>query len=461
MKFSQGIWIVLAVPLALGAAQGGAKSAAPAPSAAGAPIVVGVIDDEIGHATSAYVTRLLEAARSQKAQALVIEINTFGGRVDAAVAIRDALLDAPLVTVAFINKRAISAGALISLACKKIVITAGGTIGAAMPVQMAPGDSAAKPVEEKYISYFREEMRSTAEARGRNGDIAEAMVDADKEIKGLSPKGKLLTLTTESALKHRIADAQAETLEGALAAMGLSGPLVRVSRNWSEELVGYLTSQAVASLLFMLMVVLAYLEYQAPGFGVFGFGAIACFLVLFFSHYLVNLAGLEEIILFAVGVALLLVELFVIPGFGIAGILGILCILAAAVLLLLAGDPLELDFDNPFLRGAMIEVLGSAVGAVVVLGLLARFLPKEASRSGLVLGGRLAAGGGFAARDASSVEALLGAEGEALTPLRPSGKARLQNQRIEVQSEGDFIAAGERVRVVAAAPGKIIVRRAG
>ena len=148
--------------------------------------------------------RVLDEATQAGAVAVVLEINTFGGRVDAAVQIRDALLDSPMRSIAFVNKRAISAGALIALASTDIVMAGGGTIGAATPVKIGQGGEGAEAVGEKTVSYVRKEFRATAESRKRPPLLAEAMVDADVEIEGVIEKGKLLTLTTEEALKHKL-----------------------------------------------------------------------------------------------------------------------------------------------------------------------------------------------------------------------------------------------------------------
>ena len=428
---------------------------------AGRRVVVGKIDGEISLAESAYVKRLLEAAESRKADVVMIELNTFGGRVDAAVAIRDALLDAPMHTAVFINRRAISAGALISLACRSIAISSGGTIGAATPIATAPGQEMAQPVEEKYLSYFREEMRSTAEAHGRNGDIAEAMVDAEKEVPGISEEGKLLTLNTKTALEHEIADVEATSVEDALAKLDLAGTIETVRRTWSENLVAFLTSQAIASLLFLGMVVLGYLEYQTPGFGVFGAGALACFLILYFGHYMVNLAGWEEVLLFVIGAALLLVEALVIPGFGVAGILGILAVTASAVMLLMAGDWSDFTFSNPFTLEALTQVTLSILLGVLSVIALMHWLPRSKLP---VLGGKLVldeglgAKAGYLSHEAAD-DGLVGRTGEALTALRPSGKARIDGKRLNVETEGGFVAAGESVRVLRREPGRIVVRR--
>ncbi len=429
------------------------------------PVLIGEVDGEINQVASAYIVRLVRQAEEQGAKTLVLQLNTFGGAVISAVAIRDVLLDTDLHTVVYIDKRAISAGALISFACDTIAISPGGTIGAAAIVAQSPAGEEPSAVDEKYVSYFREEMRSTAEANGRNPDIAEAMVDEDKEIEGISPAGKLLTLSTRSALEHGIADLQADDIDALLATLGLAdAEQSTLESNWSENLVGFLTSPAVSGVLFLVMFVLAYLEYQTPGFGVFGFGALACFLVLYFSHYLVNLAGWEELILFLLGVILLVVEIFVLPGFGFAGVAGLLCILASGTLMLMAGDWSDLSFDNPLTREAMQRVTLSMVLGFVVLLFLIRLLPQDTEAhgdaSGLFLGKNLDKGEGYASHEADVTETadLTGTTGTALTPLRPAGRARFGDQRLEVQTEGEFLDTGSTLTVLRHEGGRVIVR---
>lgn len=430
-------------------------------SGVGPKIVYGKIDSEIGLAESAFVRRLIEVAELGDAGVVAIELNTFGGRLDAAVAIRDLLLDAPFPTVVFINHRAISAGALITLACEHVAISPGGTIGAATPVVQSPGQELAQPVEEKYLSYFREEMRSTAETRNRNPDIAEAMVDSDKEVEGVSEEGKLLTLSTKSALENGIADIEAESLEEALRAFGFDGPMETVERSWSENLVSFLTSTAIVSLLGFAMLFFAYMEYQSPGFGGFGFGALACFLLLYFGHYMVNLAGWEELLLFFIGMTLLLVEIVLLPGFGIPGVLGIVAILISFSMLLSAGDWSDFSIENPFTISAVSQVLLTfllSLGAII--GMIF-WLPK--SRSSLlhgrfVLQEGLGSEAGYQSHEAQT-ESLVGSTGKTVTPLRPSGKARIGERRYDVETEGDFVVAGEAVKVLRHEPGKIVVRK--
>ncbi len=443
---------------------GDASEATPAKSiGVGGKVMLGKIDGEINLATSAYVKRLIDAATVAEAAVLMIELNTFGGRVDAAVLIRDALIDAPMHTAVYINKRAISAGALISFACQSIAISPGGTIGSATPVSSGPGQEMPASVEEKYLSYFREEMRSTAETRGRDGDIAEAMVDADVEIPDVTEKGKLLTLNNRSALEHGIVDVEAASLEEALEKLGLEGPIEEVGRTWSEDLVGFLTSSSMASILLLGMMVLGYLELQTPGVGIFGAGALICALLLYFSHYLVNLAGSEELLLFGLGLLFLVVELLGAPTMGILGILGGLSILTSLVMLLMAGDWSDISFDNPFTQQAVTQVLLTTVLGIITIGLMFRYLPTLAgnTRIGrqLILGRGLDSTAGYQSHETSTTE-LVGEQGTTLTPLRPSGKARIAGRRLNVETEGEFIDQGQAVKVLRQEPGRTVVREA-
>jgi membrane-bound serine protease (ClpP class) len=230
------------------------------------PVVsVAPIEGIIDLGLAPFVKRVLEEAEQAGAAAVVLDINTFGGRVDAAVQIRDALLSSRVRTIAFVNKRAISAGALIALAAEKIVMADGSTIGAATPVQMGQPGEKTEPVGEKTVSYVRKECRATAESRTRPPLIAEAMVDADVVIPKLIDKGKLLTLTTEEALKHKLIDFRADSIENALQQLGLVAPEIRnVSANWAENVVRFLTNPVVSSLLITIAMLGIILEMRTP-----------------------------------------------------------------------------------------------------------------------------------------------------------------------------------------------------
>ena len=419
------------------------------------PVVyVAPIEGIIDLGLAPFVQRILKEASDAGAAAVILEINTFGGRVDAAVLIRDALLNAKVMTVAFVNKRAISAGALIALAAEKIVMADGGTIGAATPVQIGQPGSPAQPVEEKTVSYVRKEFRATAESRKRPPLIAEAMVDADVEIPGLIQKGKLLTLTTEETLKHKVADFRADTLEGVLAQLGLAGAEVRrASPNWAENVVRFLTHPVVSSLLITIGMLGIILEIRTPGFGLPGGLGITSLALFFWGHWLVQLAGWEELLLVGSGLVLLVLEVFVIPGFGLAGVLGIGALLAG----------LSLSFVG---AGATWEFILRAAGRVIFSLLLAlagslallRFLPRLPFGKRLILETGLPAGQGYASAPESD-SSWLGKSGIALSPLRPAGIAEIENQRVDVVSDGEFIDSGAPVVVTRVDGNRIVVRR--
>jgi membrane-bound serine protease (ClpP class) len=419
------------------------------------PVVyVAPIEGIIDLGLAPFVDRVLNEATDAGAAAVILEINTFGGRVDAAVVIRDALLNARVRTVAFVNKRAISAGALISLAAEKIVMADGGTIGAATPVQMGQPGAPAQPVEEKTVSYVRKEFRATAESRKRPPLIAEAMVDADVEIRGLIQKGKLLTLTTEEALKHKLADFRADTIADVLKQFDLAGAEVRrASPNWAENLVRFLTHPIVSSLLITIGMLGIILEIRTPGFGVPGALGIASLALFFWGHWLVQLAGWEELLLVGSGLVLLVLEIFVIPGFGLAGVLGIGALLAGLSLSLIGG-------------GATWEFILRAAGRVVFSLLLAlvaslavlRFLPRLPFGRRLILEtGLLAGAGGSSAPESDRM--WLGKSGTALSPLRPAGIAEIEGERVDVVSDGDLIEPGVPIVVTHVDGNRIVVRR--
>ena len=394
-----------------------------------------------------YVRRALAA--HPDAAVVILDVDTFGGRVDAAVRIRDALLSAGRPSIVFVHRRAISAGALISLAAEHIVVTSGATMGAATPVQLEGGD--AKPVEEKMVSYMRSEMRATAEARGRSGDIAEAMVDADFEVPGLDEKGKLLTLTTDTALSSGIADAQFETLDALLAALGLSeAPRLDVAPTWAEQVARVLTDPTVSGLLMGLGTLGLLIELTHPGLiipGVVGALSLGLFLG---GHWVVELAGWEELILLLLGVFLLAAELLILPGFGLAGIGGLLS-LAAALTLALIGLPLGVSWELGLITDALGVVVISTFVAAVLLLVAMRFLPQRRFARGLVLQTTLDA---VVTPPAS---ALLGALGVASTDLRPAGKALIDGRLVDVVSQLHFVERGASVQVVEVEGARVVV----
>jgi membrane-bound serine protease (ClpP class) len=431
---------------------------APAPPARAQgvqPVVYVVpIEGVIDLGLAPFVQRVLDEAAAAGASAVILEINTFGGRVDAAVLIRDALLGARVRTVAFVNKRAISAGALISLAAERIAMADGGTIGAATPVEVGQPGAPAQPVAEKTVSYVRKEFRATAESRGRPRLLAEAMVDADVEIRGVIGKGKLLTLTTDEALKHKLADFRANRVEAVLEQLQLGGAEVRrASPTWAEAMLRFLTHPVVSSLLMTIGILGIIVELRTPGFGVPGAVGIASLALFFWGHWLVRLVGWEELLLVGGGLILLAIELFVTPGFGVMGILGLAALLGGLGLSLVGA-------------GATWAVILGAVGRVAVSLLLAitaslvllRFLPRLPGGRRLVLETELAAREGFASAPEADRD-WLGKRGTAVSTLRPAGIADIEGQRVDVVSDGEFVEAGAPITVVRVDGNRIVVRR--
>jgi membrane-bound serine protease (ClpP class) len=345
--------IAACVLLLTGLAAGSLPSAQPSRSL----VYVVPIDGAIDLGLAPFLARTIRDAEQAGAAAVLLDINTFGGRVDAAVVMRDALLDAPLRTIAFVNPRAISAGALLALATETIVMSSGGTIGAAMPVVGGSGEPQA--ADEKAVSYLRKEFAATAERRGRPAPLAEAMVDVDVEIPGVVAKGKLLTLTTSEGMRHHVVDFRADTLEAALDAVGLGAADVRrASQTWAETAVRFLTNPVVASLLMTAGLMGILVEITAPGFGLPGAVGVLSLALLFWGHWLVQLAGWEELLLIGAGALMIGAELFVIPGFGVAGIAGVVMLVAGLGMTLVGA-------------GATTSMVLAALGRVAVSLLLA------------------------------------------------------------------------------------------
>jgi membrane-bound serine protease (ClpP class) len=450
MKSKASLLLVFA--LWLGSTPGPAPAQDTGP---GAPLVyVAPIEGVIDLGLAPFVQRVLDEAADAGAAAVVLEINTFGGRVDAAVQIRDALLNARVRTVAFINKRAISAGALISLSAETIVMAGGGSIGAATPVQAGQPGAGAQPVEEKTVSYVRTEFRATAERRKRSPRLAEAMVDADVEIPGVIEKGKLLTLTTDEALKLKLADFRAETLESALEQLGIRGAEIRRAEpNWAELIVRFLTHPIVSSLLITIGTLGIILELRTIGFGIAGVLGISSLALFFWGHWLVQLAGWEELLLVAAGLTLLAVEVFVIPGFGIAGILGIVTLLSGLILSLIGSGATQ-----EFIFWAAGRVVLALLVAIAVAVAILRALPRLPWGRRLVLQTGLTPGEGYGVPPGAE-KRWLGKTGRAVSSLQLGGTAEIDGVRVDVVSDGELIEPGVPVEVTRLDGGRIVVRR--
>jgi membrane-bound serine protease (ClpP class) len=418
-----------------------------------APIVYIVpIEGMIDLGLAPFLARTIREAKEAGAAAVLLDINTFGGRVDAAVAMRDTLLNSPVRTIAFVNQRAISAGALIALACETLVMTQGGTIGAAAPVLGGAGES--KPADEKSVSYVRKEFRATAEVRKRPPGFAEAMVDADVEIAGVIAKGKLLTLTTSEALEHKVADLMAPSVIAALNSAGLPNAEARyASQTWAETFVRFLTNPVVSSLLMSLGLLGLLVEIRTPGFAVPGTVGLISLGLFFWGHWIVRLAGWEELLLVSVGVLLIALEVFVLPGTTLAGAVGVVAVVAGLGMTLVGAGATASVIVGALGRVAMALLLAMA-GAAALL----RVLPHLPFGRRLVLATGMPAGLGYVSAPESDLRRL-GRTGTALSPLRPAGIAEIDGARVDVVSDGGFIEAGAAIEVIRVDGNRIVVRR--
>ncbi|RZP23895.1 nodulation protein NfeD [bacterium] len=432
-----------------------------------------------------FIERSIAEAEENNAKTIIFEVNTFGGRVDAATQIKDAILDSKVPTVAFINKRAISAGALISLSCEKIFMAGGATIGATTAVDMQ-GNKAS----EKVISYMREEMAATAEKRGRDTYIARGMVDEELEFPNKVIKefindgedidtiktkvyylvidgdtvivddiegrkqGNLITLTTEQSLKYKIADASLENFEAVLDTLGFSNLVVnKTTENWSENFVRFLTNPVVASLLTTFGFLGILFELQSPGWGIPGSIGLICLALSLSASYIAELATMSDLLVILMGMLFLMLEAFVFPGFGVAGVAGIIFILWGLYLLLLPDVPVGEEVLSQASNGLIIGMIGGLVGLV----LLFRAMTKTKFWRDLTSPDIQKKEDGYVA--SFGWEKLVGEEALTETDLHPSGWINVGNERVFALSEGNFIDKNVKVVILSVDGNRVVVRK--
>ena len=398
-----------------------------------------------------FVERSIRTAESEGASAIILEIDTPGGRVDAAERIADAIRDSSVPVYAFIDRRAFSAGALISLATTKIYMRPGSVIGAATPVN-GQGEKA----PEKIVSAMRSEMRALAEEAGLDPNVAEAMVDEDVAIDGVVEAGRLLTLTTEEAVGLGYAEEVAD-LNAALAAIGAgaSATQVEMRTNWAERLVRFLSHPVVAPFLLSLGFLGLIAEIKTPGLGLPGAAGFLALSLFFGSHLILGLAGWEDLLVFGAGVTLLLVEALVVPGFGIFGVLGIVGISAGLFMSLLGELPTVPDMAQA----------GGVVSATILMVLvtgwaLLRHLPHSArlAERGILL--RTATDRAIGYVSGPPRPELVGRSGVAVTALRPSGVGLFDGERVDVVAETGWVEEGTPIEIVTSEGYRHVVRPA-
>ena len=406
------------------------------------------VTGEIELGLAPYIQRAVKEAAEVGAAALILDIDTPGGRVDAAEIISDALTDSEVPVYSLVNRRAYSAGALIALSTSRIYMRPASVIGAATPV-----DGTGTKAPEKIVSAMRSQMRALAESNGLEPEVAAAMVDEDIEIDGVVESGKLLTLTTEEAVEIGYAEA-IEDLDALLVELGHEGAtVVTLELNWAERLVRFFSSSLVSPFLLSLGFLGLLIEIRTPTFGLAGTMGLISLGLFFGSNMIVGLAGLEDVLIVGAGLVLLGIEAFVVPGFGIFGVAGIVAILAGLYMSLLGNIPTMPDFT----RAAWV-LTTSALLLICSAWVLVRTLPSSSrlAESGIFLPAKTTSAIGYESAEVRSD--LVGKYGTAITDLRPAGTALIGDERIDVVSESEWISAGTPVKVLSAEGYRHIVR---
>lgn len=423
-----------------------ALAASAAPLAGQSPVVYRVpVTGTIELGIAPFIKRAIAEAEAAGARAVILDVNTLGGRVDAALQIIDAISAATVPVYAFVDPRAISAGALISMSTDSVFMVADATLGASTVV-----DAQGSKVSEKAQSVMRAQFRALAERRGLDPRIGEAMVDETIAIDGVVDEGKLLTLTASEA--ERVGyGIEVAGFDDLLSRLGITGAeIVRPRANWAESLVRFLSHPVVAPILLSIGVLGLIIEIKTPSFGLAGTVGLVSLGAFFGSHLIIGLAGWEEVILLAAGLIALGIEVFVVPGFGIAGVISIACIGTAVFLALLGSLPTWADVARASgILATSVGIIGAAIYLIV------RNLPTSDRWRGIFLRTASAATEGYVSNEYR--DDLVGRVGTALTDLHPGGTVQLDGERLDVVTEGDYVARGTQVRVMRSEGYRLVV----
>lgn len=402
------------------------------------------IDTDIDPAMTRRVKLALEKAEQAEVDLIIIDMDTYGGAVNDADKIRTLILNSSIPIYVFINKDAASAGALISIAADSIYMAPGASIGAATVVNGA--DGAAAP--DKYQSYMRSMMRSTAEAQGRNPRIAEGMVDEKIEIEGISEAGSVITLSVSEAEKYGFCEGQFDSIQAILAAQGLgTANVTAYEPDQIEQIIAFFLNPAVSGFLILIIIGGLYFELQTPGVGFPILASLVAVLLYFIPYYLNGLAANWEILVFAIGVILLAVELFVIPGFGIFGVLGIIGILTGLVLGMIPNQNFNFDFvPAADLFSALLTVILAAIASVGLVFWLTPKVNEWGAFKTITLASTQQRSEGYTS--SFYADSLKGKTGVVHSRLRPSGKIEIDGDIYDAYSRGEFIDQGEKIIVI-------------
>lgn len=398
----------------------------------------------------------IQEAKNQHADIIFLRLNTFGGELEAADQIRTMLLKAEIPVFVFIDVNAASAGALISIACDSIYMAPGASIGAASVVNQE-----GEVMPDKYQSYMRSLMRSTAEKQGRDPDIAQAMVDPDVYIENIIDSGKVLTFTTAEAIQYGFCEAQVSTREEALQAAGISNYSITEQKlTWIELIIMFLIKPAVSGILIMVIIGGIYFELQTPGVGFPLIAAITAALLFFAPHYLGGLAEHWEILIFIVGLILLFVEIFVIPGFGVFGIIGIVFIVSSLVLAMIFNINFNFSFTSSTIvfQKIMLVMVSLTVGFGLSIWLGRKLILANTRFGSIALKTELSKEDGYLSQGEGFFH-LVGKEGFAQTILRPSGKIEIDGNQYDAVANYGIIERGTPIKVLKFENSQLIVQK--
>src|SRR5438132_5694777 len=434
-------------------------------------VVVVPLSGEVSPSLLMFLRRAEKAAEGGGASAMIFEMDTYGGRLDAAADIVNALNHTTIPTYTFINSNAGSAGAIIALATQHIYMAPVSAIGAAAPI-LPTGEDLPPTAREKTISYWSALIRSSAARNGHNPDIGEAFMNKDKEVKIgdrlIHPKGTVLTLNAQDATekingKPLLADGIADSIVDLMQKAGLKGSAVSLDPTGFEQVAFWIT--ALALLLLLGGIIGAYLEFKIPGATLPGIISAICFAFFFLGHYLAGLAGWEVVALFVLGMALVLIEiLFFAHSTIIFGVVGVFLILASLFWAMIDRYPGETLFPTGHaLAVPLLNLFLALIGAGIVIALLARYLPRTSVYRRFALLTSNPAGpslAGVPREFATAIDLSPGTEGISLSILRPSGKARFLDQIIDVVTQGEFIPPNTSITVVRRDGMRVVVRAA-
>jgi len=411
------------------------------------------------------VRRGVDEAVRNDAQAIVFEMDTPGGAVNAAQGIIAVITKTDIPIYTFVENDAYSAGAIIALATRHIYMAPGSVIGAATPMMMSPiGGVQDMPeeVQEKMTSAVAAMVRAAAEQGGHDPHLAEAMVRADIEYsvngKIISEKGRLLTLTNEEASelvgdppKPLLSEGTVGNVDELLETIGLANAEKRILQVTAAERLARLIA-GIAPILMLIGLGGLWLELKTPGFGIFGITGIFCLLLFFFGHHIAGLAGLEDVLLFVAGVVLLAIEVFVTPGFGIMGFSGLLLIFISFISAMserMPGKWRPISFEPETFSVPFLKVTLAFLGSIALVAIAGKFMPKSRVFRSLTLAS--------VSPDPTTEEALLGLEGVSHSDLRPSGTAYFGDRKLDVVTYGDYIPQQSPVRIVEVHGNRIVV----